>query len=245
MGAAVAFLYGAVVYVFFLGTFLYAIGFVGNIVVSKTIDSGASGPVGEAILVNVVLMGLFAIQHNVMARVGFKRWWTRIVPRSVERSTFVLMASLLLALMMWQWRPLTDPVWDVESAAGAAVLHALFWLGWALVLISTFLINHFDLFGLRQVWLNLKSREYGHPRFATPAFYKIVRHPLLLGFVIAFWATPHMTVGHLLFAVVTTVWMLISIPLEERDLVGLHGDAYREYQSSVPALIPFLKRKRG
>jgi len=237
MGVA-AFLYGIVAYLAFLGSFLYAIGFVGNLVVSKTIDSGSEGPLSHALLINVVLLGIFAIQHSVMARNGFKIWWTKFVPRSVERSTYVLLSSLLLFLLYWKWEPMTGVVWTVENPFGRLVLQLAFWLGWAQVLLSSFLINHFDLFGLRQVFLRLRGEEYSPIPFRETALYRFVRHPLLLGFLIAFWATPQMTHGHLLFSVATTAYMLLGIFLEERDLVKFLGDDYRQYKREVPMLLP-------
>jgi methanethiol S-methyltransferase len=244
--AIAAGLYGLVVYLFFLGTFVYAIGFVGNLpLLPKTIDSGPAEPLVETLVVDLALLGLFAVQHSVMARRGFKRWWTRVVPESVERSTFVLAATAVLALLLWQWRPLAEPVlWSVSDPVGRLALTAVFWLGWTVLLVSTFLINHFELFGLRQVWANLRGRALPAPEFRTPLFYRHVRHPIYLGFVLAFWAAPHMTAGHLLFAAASTGYILLGIWFEERDLIAQFGQRYEAYRQQVGMLLPKL-RSRG
>jgi methanethiol S-methyltransferase len=234
----IAAVYGLVCYVVFLGSFLYAIGFVGNFAVPKTIDSGSGGAWPEALLIDLVLLGLFAVQHSVMARPGFKAVWTRIVPPAVERSTYVLFASLLLALICWKWQPIPALVWNVTSPLFSGILLALFALGWVILLLSTFMINHFDLFGLRQVYLRMRGLDYTPVTYTERAFYKHVRHPLYLGFLIAFWATPRMSVGHLVFSIATSGYIFIGIFFEERDLMKYHGKEYAAYRARVPMVFP-------
>ncbi|GAB5905601.1 hypothetical protein BKG77_22845 [Mycobacteroides chelonae] len=237
--------YGAISYVIFLASFLYSIGFVGDFLVPRTVDNGLASSVTDAFVVNGVLLGLFAVPHSVMARPVFKRWWTRLVPSTIERSTYVLVSSLLLILLFWQWRTMPAVVWNVSWAPGRIGLLALFWLGWAIVLASTFMINHFDLFGLRQVYLAWKGTPYSHLDFRVTLLYRLVRHPLMLGFIIAFWAAPTMTAGHLLFAIATTAYVLIALQFEEHDLRRDLGEPYREYSGRVPMLIPGARlRKR-
>ncbi|BCI82781.1 membrane protein [Mycolicibacterium sp. TY66] len=232
--------YGVLCYAVFLASFLYAVGFVGNVVVPRTVDHGITASIGEAVVVNLILLGLFAVQHSVMARPAFKRMWTRVVPQAIERSTYVLMSSLLLGLLYWQWRTMPQVVWHVTAPAGRYVLLTLFWVGWAIVLMSTFMISHVDLFGLRQVYLAWRGEPYRDLPFRTTMFYRVVRHPIMVGFIIAFWATPTMTAGHLLFSLATTGYILIAIQLEEHDLVAGLGAPYQDYRAEVPMMIPGL-----
>jgi protein-S-isoprenylcysteine O-methyltransferase Ste14 len=245
MSRIVALVYGAAAYVVGIGTLLYAIGFVSGFAVPKTLDTGAAGPIGEAVLINTALLSLFVLQHSIMARKPFKRWLKQIIPASIERSTYVLLASIILILVFWQWRPIPIIVWQVKNPAVQIVLFGLATLGWITAFLSTFLINHFELFGLQQVLLNLIGRKESAPRFRTPFLYRIVRHPLYLGFILAFWATPVMTAGHLLFCAVTTTYILLGIALEERDLIELFGDEYIRYRHQVAMLVPFWRRLKN
>ncbi len=242
MGRALALLYGVVAYAAFVVSFLYAIGFLSAIGVPKAINDGTVGPTATSILVNVALLGLFAVQHTIMARPAFKRWWTTIIPKPIERSTFVLAASACLLLLYWQWRPLPDVIWHVESPIGRGILVGLSMLGWVIVLYSSFLIDHFDLFGLRQVVLHARGQQYSQHPFMERSLYRLIRHPLMAGFIIAFWATPDMTVGHLLFAAVSTAYIIFGITVEERDLVMVLGEDYLEYRKRTPMLIPRPRR---
>jgi protein-S-isoprenylcysteine O-methyltransferase Ste14 len=237
----VAFLYGLVAYLAFFGTILYAIGFVTGLMVPKTIDTGTGSSATEAFVVNLLLMSLFAVQHSVMARRQFKQWWTQYVPKSVERSTYVLFASLVLMLLFWQWRPMPAVVWQIADPDIAVTMVTLSFFGWVIVFTSTFLINHFELFGLHQVANNLAGRQMPAPIFRTPFLYNFVRHPIYLGFIIAFWAAPVMSVGHVLFAAVTTAYIFVGIMLEERDLIDMFGDEYRRYKQRVSMLLPWRK----
>jgi len=237
----IVFLYGLAAYLVFFVTILYAIGFVSGLAVPKTIDTGPVVPLTDALVVNLLLMSLFAVQHSVMARKEFKQWWTQYVPKSVERSTYVLLASLALLLLFWQWRPIPTVIWQIADPQIAMTVTALSLTGWVLVFTATFLINHFELFGLHQVMNNLVGREMPAARFRTPVLYKVVRHPIYLGFIIAFWVTPTMTAGHMLFATMTTAYIFVGILLEERDLVVLFGDEYRRYRERVSMLVPWRK----
>jgi protein-S-isoprenylcysteine O-methyltransferase Ste14 len=239
------FAYGTFSYLIFLGTFLYAIGFIGNFGVPSTLDGPASGPFLISFAIDAGLLTLFAVQHSVMARKWFKEWWTRLVPKPIERSTYVLFSSLALILLFTFWRPLGGVIWSVEDPTGRFVLRAFFAFGWGLVLVSTFLINHFDLFGLRQVWRYLRNQTEGDMSFVTPGPYRLVRHPLYVGWLFAFWMTPLMTSAHLLFSIATTAYILIAIQLEERDLVREHGETYEEYRRSVPMLFPSLRKRES
>jgi methanethiol S-methyltransferase len=233
-----AFVYGVVCYLVFFATFIYAIGFLGNFGVPKSIDSGPQSPFTYALAVNSALLGLFAIQHSVMARQWFKAAWTRLVPTPVERSTYVLFSSAALLLLFWKWQPMGGVVvWNVTSTSGRLALDALYAVGWMTVLAANFLINHFDLFGLRQVWLHLRGRVYTSLKFRTPGLYRYVRHPLYVGWLLVFWSAPVMTSAHLVFAIATTAYILIAIQFEERDLVRLHGE-YAEYRRRVPMILP-------
>lgn len=242
MGKIIAFSYGLAAYLVFFGTILYAIGFVTGIGVPKTIDTGPVVPLGEALVINILLMSVFAVQHSVMARHRFKQWWTQFVPRSIERSTYVLLASCALILLFWQWRPMPIVIWEAADPGLATTILGVSLFGWVLVFASTFMINHFELFGLHQVANNLIGKTMPMPRFKTPLLYKLVRHPIYLGFIVAFWAAPVMTAGHLLFATVTTAYIFVGIFLEERDLTGMFGDEYRRYRQRVGMLIPSWRK---
>jgi len=245
IGRVLAFLYGIMAYLIFLIAFLYAIAFVGNIgLVPKTIDSGPAGPFLKAFIVDAILLSLFAIQHSVMARQWFKRAWKKIVPEPVERSTYVLLASLILLLLFWKWHPMKGIIWDVRNANGRTILEGLFWIGWGMVLVSTWLVDHFDLFGLKQVFYYARGKRIEPLPFKNPGLYKIVRHPIYLGFIIAFWATPRMTSGHLFFAIMTTAYIVVAIQFEERDLIKFYGDQYRHYRQQVSMLFPLRLPRR-
>lgn len=239
----IGFLYGVICYTGFLASSLYSIGFVGNLLVPKSIDSGPAAPLAAAILGNSLLLGLFALQHSVMARPAFKAWWTSIVSPALERSTYVLISSLLLGLLFWQWQAMDGVIWRVESGLGRSGLQALFWMGWLIALGSTFMISHADLFGLRQVWQRLRKRPYAPVPFEARALYRWVRHPIMLGYLLAFWATPDMTTGHLLFSLAMTAYIMIGLFFEERDLADMHGGAFERYRKEVPMIIPVPGRR--
>jgi protein-S-isoprenylcysteine O-methyltransferase Ste14 len=243
MGHLIGLVYGVAAYLFSFLMIVYAIGFTGNLLVPKAIDTGVAGPVFEGVIIDLLLLGAFAVQHSVMARHEFKIWWTRFVPRTVERSTFVLAASLALALLYWQWRPFPELVWSVQAHAARIAIEIVFWGGWATLFVSTFLINHFELFGVEQVVQAVRGKTHASPSFKTPGLYQLVRHPIYLGLLLAFWAAPDMSYGHLLFALATTGYILIGIWLEERDLVALFGERYTQYRSEVSMLLPFPKRR--
>lgn len=243
MPAIAILVYGAVAYLFFFLTFCYAIGFVENAVVPKGINDGAVEATATSMVANVLLLSLFALQHSIMARPSFKAWWCKRIPPAAERSTFVLLASAILALIIWQWRAMPQVVWEVSVPAVRSFLHAVSLGGWLLVLYATFVIDHFDLFGLRQVWLHYRGVAYQHPPFMERSIYRFIRHPIMAGFIVAFWAAPTMTQGRLLFAVVTTAYILVAIQIEERDLIGFLGDSYRDYRRRTPALIPIGRRR--
>ena len=243
MKKSIIFIYGIVAYCIFLVAFLYAIGFVGNFFVPKTIDSGIEPSLLKAILTNTILLSVFALQHSIMARPKFKEWFTSIFSHAMERSTYILLSSLSLLLVYWQWQPITTLVWETENTILSSILTGIFFLGWVIVLLSTFMINHFELFGLAQIFDNLKNRKTSNPKFQTNYFYKLVRHPIMLGFLIAFWATPVMTLGHLLFSIVTTLYIFVAVKyLEEKDLRNFIGEEYETYQKEVPMIIPFTKK---
>jgi protein-S-isoprenylcysteine O-methyltransferase Ste14 len=234
------FTYGLVAYVICLGTFVYAFGFIGNYGVPKAMDSGRENSLAQALLIDALLLGVFAVQHSVMARPWFKEWWTRFVPKIAERSTYVLVSCVLMFVLFWQWQPIGGTIWDVQNSIGRGLLFGLYVVGWIVLLTATFLINHFDLFGLRQVFLFLRGKDVKPLKFATPALYKYVRHPLYVGWFLTFWATPTMTAAHLVFAVLSSAYILVAIQFEERDLITVHGERYAQYRRSVPMLIPRL-----
>ncbi len=241
MKRVVAFVYGTLCYLLFLATFLYGVAFLGNFGLDRTIDGAATVPFGQALLVNTLLLGLFAGQHSVMARPSFKQWWTTFIPTPVERSTYVLFSSLALLLLFYAWQPMGGTIWEAQDPIVRGAMYSLFAGGWLLILVTTFMINHFDLFGMRQVWLYLTGQPYTPLKFTKPGFYRYVRHPLYVGWLLTFWATPTMTAAHLVFSITTTAYILIAIQFEERDLVTAHGSAYDDYRKQVPMLVPGLR----
>ncbi|WP_341863331.1 methanethiol S-methyltransferase [Gymnodinialimonas sp. 57CJ19] len=244
MGRSITFIYGIATYVIFLVTFLYAIGFVGNVLVPKSIDSGVQGPIVASLVINLMLLSVFALQHSIMARPAFKRVWTRVIPQAAERSTYIFLTCVALILIFVFWQPLPAVIWDVSNTVLGTVLTVLFWVGWLVVLASTFMIDHFDLFGVKQIYANLRKRQASQPGFIKIGLYRLVRHPIMTGFLIAFWAAPTMTVGHLLFTLVTTGYIVIAVlRLEEKDLIAQIGDDYITYQREVPAFVPGIGRR--
>ena len=245
MKKSIILLYGILAYVIFLIAFLYAIGFVGNFIVPKSIDSGTETTLLSSLFINVILLSVFALQHSIMARPVFKKWFITIISPAMERSTYILLSSLALRLIYWQWQPITTIVWETESKIAIYILTGIFFIGWLIVLLSTFMINHFELFGLAQIFDNLKNKQTPNPKFQTNYLYKIVRHPIMLGFIIAFWATPTMTAGHLLFSIVTTIYILVAVKyLEEKDLRKFIGEKYETYQKEVPMIVPYTKVRK-
>lgn len=245
MKKSIILLYGIFAYVIFLIAFLYAIGFVGNFIVPKSIDSGTETTLLSSLFINVILLSVFALQHSIMARPVFKKWFITIISPAMERSTYILLSSLALLLIYWQWQPITTIVWETESTIAIYILTGIFFIGWLIVLLSTFMINHFELFGLAQIFDNLKNKQTPNPKFQTNYLYKIVRHPIMLGFIIAFWATPTMTAGHLLFSIVTTIYILVAVKyLEEKDLRKFIGEKYETYQKEVPMIVPYTKVRK-
>ena len=245
MGRIMTLLYGVFCYLVFFATFLYAIAFLGDFGVARTIDSGVEGSLGKALAINAGLLALFAVQHSIMARSWFKRAWTKIVPPTAERSTYVLFSSVALILLFWQWRPIGGVIWQLDNELGRMATYGIYAVGWLLLLVATFLINHFDLFGLRQVYLHFRGQEYTGLPFRTPGFYRLVRHPIYFSWLCIFWATPRMTIAHLVFALATTGYILMAIPLEERDLIRIYGDAYRRYKQQVPGILPVSFRREN
>ena len=245
MKGLAALIYGLFAYLGFVGILLYTIGFLGGFVVPKTINSGPETPFALALAINIALLVVFALQHSIMARPGFKKWWTQTLPQPIERSTYVFLSNVVMVLLLWLWRPMPGVIWDVQNSVGSTVLWILFGGGWCLLLATSWVIDHFDLFGLRQVYLYARGKTYKPPHFKESLFYKTVRHPLMVGWLLGFWSTPHMTVGHLVFAIGTTVYILVAIQIEEHDLVKFHGEDYVDYRRRVPMLIPFLPKRRG